>query len=236
VFGGSLMEISTIVIRLLLITVLAGTIGSEREFRSRPAGVRTHILVGIGAAIIALIQQGIAQEALGFALANPGAAGVVRSDPARLIAQVVSGIGFLGAGTIIVQRRSIKGLTTAASLWATAGLGLATGMGYYAIACLGGLAIFSTLLFLQHAVRINPIKKIEVRYVHKKETSAYITSYFAEHKIKVRNVNMSVEIMDARRVYTNIYDVEIPRHVDDLAIIENLAQNKNITKIHMVSV
>jgi putative Mg2+ transporter-C (MgtC) family protein len=230
------MEISTIGIRLLLIAVLAGVIGSEREFRSRPAGVRTHILVGTGATIIGLIQQGIVHEAISIAQLYPELSTVVRSDPARLIAQVVSGIGFLGAGTIIVQRRSIKGLTTAASLWATAGLGLATGMGYYAIACIGAFAILMTLLVLQHVIHINPIKKIEVKYIHRKETGPYIRSYFAENKIKVRDINMSVEIMDERRVYTNIYDVEIPRGVDDVAIIENLAKNKNITKIHMVSV
>jgi len=229
------MDIQTIIIRLMLITLIAGVIGSEREFRSRPAGVRTHILVGIGATIVALIQQGIMQDAIDYARLYPDIRGVIRSDPARLIAQVVSGVGFLGAGTIITQRRSIKGLTTAASLWATAGLGLATGMGYYWIAGLGGVAILVTLLFLQHAILINPIRKVEVKYVHKKETSAYITSYFAGHKIKVRDVNMSVEIRDDRREYTNIYDVEIPRDLDELDIIEDLAQNKNITKIHMVS-
>jgi len=230
------MDVLTISIRLLLIAILAGFIGSEREFRSRPAGVRTHILVGLGATIIALIQQGIAHEAIEIALRYPNLSTVVRSDPARLIAQVVSGIGFLGAGTIIVQRRSIKGLTTAASLWATAGLGLATGMGYYAIACIGAFAILVTLLFLQHVIHINPIKKIEVKYIHRKETGPYIRSYFTENKIKVRDINMSVDIMDDHRVYTNIYDVEIPRGVDDVAIVENLAKNKNITKIHMVSV
>lgn len=230
------MTIYTIIIRLCLVALIAGIIGSEREFKSRPAGVRTHVLVGIGATVIALIQQGIEHEALQWALSNPNLVGVIRSDPARLIAQVVSGIGFLGAGTIIVQRRSIKGLTTAASLWATAGLGIAIGMGYYAIAIGGCIAIMVTLVLLKRIVIINPIKKIEVRYIHQKETSAYIQNYFSDNGILVKDVDMSVEIMDDRRVYTNIYDVEIPKSVDEIDIIEDIARNRNVTKIHMISI
>lgn len=85
--------------------------------------MRTHILVCMGACIIALIQVEIASGALRDALEYPQLAGTIRSDEARLIAQVVSGVGFLGAGTIIVTKQSVTGLTTAASLWAIAGLG-----------------------------------------------------------------------------------------------------------------
>jgi len=230
------MEVTTIMIRFLFVAVVAGVIGYEREFKSRPAGIRTHILVGIGATAIALIQQNIEQESLNYAMNFPEMSGVIRSDPARLIAQVVSGIGFLGAGTIIVQRRSIKGLTTAASLWATAGLGIAIGMGYYTIAAIGWLAIMGTLVLLKRVIVVNAIKKIEVKYIHKKETSAYIKEYFKENGIVVRDVDMSVDIMGEHRVYTNIYDIELPKNLAELDIIEDIARNHNVTKIRMISI
>lgn len=230
------MDTLTIALRLMLITVIAGVIGYEREFKSRPAGIRTHVLVGIGATVIALIQQNIEHEALTFAIENIELAGIVRSDPARLIAQVVSGVGFLGAGTIIVQRRSIKGLTTAASLWATAGLGIATGMGYYVIAVLGCLAILLTLVFLKRVIVIHAVKKLEVKYIHKQETIPYIKEYFKANGIVVKDVDMSVEIMGETRVYTNIYDIEMPKDFLETDIIEDIAKSRNITKIRMISI
>lgn len=122
------LTIPEIVIRLSLAMVIGGAIGFERQYKNRPAGMRTHILVCMGATIIALIQDEIAAAAIQDALAHPELAGVIRSDQARLIAQVVSGLGFLGAGTIIVTKQSVTGLTTAASLWSVAGLGIAIGM------------------------------------------------------------------------------------------------------------
>lgn len=105
-----------IIIRLVLSSVLGGLIGIEREVNNRPAGLRTHVLVTVGSALIMLISID------GFSNL-PNRLG----DPARLAAQVVSGIGFLGAGTIMRTGNNINGLTTAASLWVSAGLGLAVG-------------------------------------------------------------------------------------------------------------
>lgn len=130
-----------IIVRLVLSVVVASVIGFDREHKNRPAGIKTHVLVCVGACIIALIQKKIGYDALQIALTEPKFAGVVRADEARLIAQVVSGIGFLGAGTILVQHRTIMGLTTAASLWAVAGLGLALGMGDYAIGVAGAVTV-----------------------------------------------------------------------------------------------
>ena len=139
------LSIPEIILRLGLSMVLGGAIGFERQYKSRPAGLRTHILVCMGACVIALIQVEIASGAMRDALNHPDLAGVIRSDEARLIAQVVSGVGFLGAGTIIVTKRSVTGLTTAASLWAIAGLGIAIGMGFYAISITSFAGIFIAL-------------------------------------------------------------------------------------------
>jgi putative Mg2+ transporter-C (MgtC) family protein len=106
--------------RLGLTVLLCGAIGLERETRDQPAGLRTHILVGVGAALFTLV------SAYGFDDA-PG----TKPDPTRISAQIVSGIGFLGAGAIIRQGLTVRGLTTAAALWIVAAIGMAAGAGYY---------------------------------------------------------------------------------------------------------
>ena len=115
-------------LRLTLAAVLGGLIGVERELREREAGLRTHLLVSLGSALFTIV------GAYGFnAFLNTGAS-VVRADPTRIAAQIVTGIGFLGAGAIIRQGLSVRGLTTAATLWVVAAVGLAAGAGYYSVA------------------------------------------------------------------------------------------------------
>ena len=134
---SSPLSFETVAFRLLLATLLSGAIGFERGFRGRAAGLRTHILVCIGSAVT--VMTGIyAMETLGYGSA----------DPLRIAAQVISGIGFLGAGTILVRGKTmVTGLTTAAGLWATAAIGIACGIGFYsgALIC-SGIALFSFAL------------------------------------------------------------------------------------------
>ncbi len=123
--------------RLLLATALGGLIGLERELAGKPAGLRTNILICVGAALLMDISRTVA-----------AAAEVGPADPARIAAQVVSGIGFIGAGTILVARGSIVGLTTAATLWVVAAIGLAVGSDAYAAAIGTAVLVFLTLLIL----------------------------------------------------------------------------------------
>ena len=122
-------------LRLLLAGILGAVIGLDREYRAKEAGFRTHFLVSLGSALFMIISQ------YGFAeiLHNDP---TIKLDPSRVAAQIVSGIGFLGAGTIIFQKQFVRGLTTAAGLWATAGIGMAIGGGLY------GLGVAATLLTL----------------------------------------------------------------------------------------
>ena len=117
-----------ICLRLLCAMAVGMVIGTEREYTNRPAGMRTHILVALGACVVAITGQMLFNEyrLLG---ATP--------DPARLTAQVITGVGFLGAGTIMREGSTVKGLTTAASVWTVACLGVAAGYGYYSIALAG---------------------------------------------------------------------------------------------------
>ena len=126
------------VIRLLYAAVLGGVVGIEREVHEKAAGFRTHILVCIGSCVIMLTSMHI------FDIYN----GIADVDPGRIAAQVVSGIGFLGAGTIIRSRVSIVGLTTAASLWSIAGVGLAVGSGLFIVSAFATVLILASLLVL----------------------------------------------------------------------------------------
>lgn len=134
------MGIVQIMLRLLCAMLVGMVIGTEREYSNRPAGMRTHILVALGAAAVMLTSQMI------FAQYNVYGA---TPDPARLPAQVITGVGFLGAGTIMREGSNVKGLTTAASLWAVACLGVAAGGGYYAVALLGMGFVFATLTLME---------------------------------------------------------------------------------------
>lgn len=128
----------TFILRLLVAGLLGTVIGLDREYRVKDAGFRTHFLVSLGSALIMIVSQ----WGFGEILREPG----VGLDPSRIAAQVVSGIGFIGAGTIIIHRQLVRGLTTAASLWATAGIGLAAGAHMYIVA---GAATALTLFGLE---------------------------------------------------------------------------------------
>ena len=131
------VNLLSICIRIALAVIIGGLIGLERGLKNRPAGLRTYMTVCLGACLIMLTNHYIYQT-------------TASGDPVRMGAQVVSGIGFLGAGTIVVTRRNqIKGLTTAAGLWAAAGVGLAIGIGFYEAAIIGGFAVFTAMTLLQ---------------------------------------------------------------------------------------
>lgn len=133
------LNLFTIILRVGLAILVGGIIGTERDIKNRAAGIRTHMLVCVGAAVVMMTNQYVVE-------AFPD----IDVDVTRMGAQVVSGIGFLGAGTILVTRHNqIRGLTTAAGLWAAATLGLAIGIGFYEMALVGIIAVLFIVIFLQ---------------------------------------------------------------------------------------
>ncbi|MEE9260056.1 MAG: MgtC/SapB family protein, partial [Candidatus Scalindua sediminis] len=143
-FGDIFMfDIGTVFGKLLIATVLGGLIGWERERRGRPAGLRTHLLVCLGVTLIMLVSEHIFVQYQVYKQDS-----ILRIDPARIAAQVVTGIGFLGAGTIMTFKASVRGLTTAASLWVVAGIGLAIGSGFIIPAIFTTFIAVMTLILL----------------------------------------------------------------------------------------
>lgn len=126
------------ILRLFLAGIMGAVIGLDREYRAKEAGYRTHFLVSLGSALIMIVSQ----HGFGEILDTPN----VNLDPSRIASQVVTGIGFIGAGTIILHKQIVRGLTTAAGIWATSGIGLAIGAGMYT---LGISATILTLIGLE---------------------------------------------------------------------------------------
>ncbi len=169
-------------IRLLLSCVLGGLIGYEREAQHKSAGLRTHILVSIGSCLIMILSIKIYLSVQGL----------TNADPARLAAQVVSGIGFLGAGSIIKEGPTVKGLTTAASLWVVSGVGLAIGAGYYIEALMSTGLVFLTLTILSRIEKKDHqyIKRITVMTVDRPGQIGKIGSELGKYGIGIQDITI----------------------------------------------
>ena len=142
------------ILRIFVAAVLGGLIGLEREYREKAAGLRTHFLVALGSALFMII------SAYGFdgVLTNDN----MRLDVSRIAAQVVTGIGFIGAGTIIFQKNAVRGLTTAAGVWVTAAIGLACGAGMYVLATVSAVLVLVGMEAFNYVLRLLNKDKNEV--------------------------------------------------------------------------
>ena len=174
-----------IALRLACAMLVGLVIGTEREYTHRPAGMRTHILVALGACVVSVT---------GEIIFNHYNAQGAFPDPARLSAQVITGVGFLGAGTIMREGATVKGLTTAASLWAVACLGIAAGFGYYALAIFGMVFILITLTIFEGLQRVllKPMHKSSETYIlETTDISAALTTInekAAAERVTIRNM------------------------------------------------
>lgn len=168
--------------RLVLALMLGGIIGFEREIENRPAGFRTHILVCMGAALVMITSEYIYRELI------PGR----DVDLTRMGAQVISGIGFLGAGTIIREGFNVKGLTTAASLWAVSCVGLAVGIGFIEGAVTATILIYITLIVLKKIEKHFSVKRqyknIFIEIESNTEIIFKLTDIFSRYQVLIRNI------------------------------------------------
>lgn len=181
--GGFIMSEWEMILRLLLAGVLGALIGFERRSHFKEAGLRTHFVVSLGSALIMLVSK--------YGFNDLEGVTSVGLDPSRVAAQVVSGIGFLGAGTIIVEHQYVRGLTTAAGLWATAGIGLAIGAGMY----IPGAS--ATLLILVGLEIFNKLQRSALYSIVKADMS-------------VEGVNPSLDILKNSKI--KISNIQVNRH------------------------
>jgi len=200
-----------IALRLLLACIFGGILGYERERNDSPAGFRTHILVSLGSALIMVLSM------YGF---NDFVS--VNKDPARLAAQVVSGIGFLGAGTILRDDTSIKGLTTAASLWVVAAIGLAAGAGFYFSAFFVTVLVFVTLDRSLETFLFNNSQTLKVVTVNGTCKVKEINKLLESHYIIPQNISMTLLTEENNRT-TIEFKLRTPfRKVNIIQIIEDI--------------
>lgn len=221
-----------IALRIILAMVIGGLIGWERESTHRPAGLRTHMLVCIGSAMVMLTGYNAFYEFAG--MTNP--------DPARMGAQVISGIGFLGAGTIMKEGFSIKGLTTAASLWAVACLGLAAGSGFYQGAILGTFATFFTLTIFEHLEKqVTGGKRtriyVEIVCDDASKTLLHINRLAPQYSASIRDINIVDEEFgddrDVFRVAFKLYSSKPKIAIDNTQIMSELNEIPGVSNVKM---
>jgi putative Mg2+ transporter-C (MgtC) family protein len=213
-------------LRLALAAAFGGAVGLEREFREREAGFRTHMLVSVGSALFTIA------SAYGFRDFLLHGGSLVRTDPTRIAAQIVTGIGFLGAGAIIRQGLSIRGLTTAATLWVVAAIGLTTGAGYYSAAAITTLLVLVSLWplrILTHRVmlRFRPETDRLVAQLPAGESPAPLIAALEEQGAHLRTLEIGHEA-DRRTV---LLDVTLPPRSDAPAIVARLSELENILEI-----
>lgn len=195
-------------LRILTAIVVGGLIGLDRGMKNRPAGLRTYMLVCLGSCLVMMTNQFVYQV---FGV----------GDPVRMSAQVVSGIGFLGAGTIVVTRRSqVKGLTTAAGLWASAAVGLAVGIGFYEAAIAGGIGVFLVMTGLQELdARVHrKAKTVEVFLELDRETSlGEFLREAQDRNLDIRDVQRESGGENGTRAYIATVKVQKRRNLTELS-------------------
>ena len=224
-----------VLLRLIVSTLIGLFIGLERERHHRPAGMKTHIMVCLGATIVSLIQVQIVCQALELASADPAYASVLGADLGRMGAQVISGIGFLGAGTILVKKGSIKGLTTAATLWLTACLGLAVGMGYILIAVEAFAMVMAVLILLRVIQKIQfnrNIVSFEIYFSDSVHGMQILRNFCFAREIEIIGSELS-EGYDTRDGH-GVFTMRVPMKLDKSQLIYELAKEEYIDRVNIV--
>jgi putative Mg2+ transporter-C (MgtC) family protein len=213
-------------LRLSLAAVLGGMIGFERELREREAGLRTHLLVSLGSALFTIV------SAYGFRDFLTSGAVVVRTDPTRIAAQIVTGIGFLGAGAIIRQGFSVRGLTTAATLWVVAAVGLACGAGYYSAAALSTALVLLALYPLRIIayrilIRFRPEDGRLLVELPVGQSPGMVIDELERLGARIASLEVSQE-GDRRRLEV---DVALPRDLHVPSIVSRIAEVENVAGV-----
>jgi len=225
IFSDAQLTWGVVALRIVLALVLGGLIGLERGVRSHPAGFRTHILVCIGACLAMLTNQ--------FVFESIGAAG---TDPTRIGAQVISGIGFLGVGTIFMAgRNTVKGLTTAAGLWASGAIGLAVGIGFYAGAVIAAAVVLIVLglfpLFESSVYKSARGLHCTIEFDSLESERAFEAKIIAEGSLIKSKEVTSISITEGR--ITTMYSIRMKKGDESDAFVEALTGYQGIRSVEI---
>lgn len=219
------INVYTISIRLILSVFLGGILGWERESRRQHAGLRTHIIISLGSSLLMLVSIFIPQTFSDFQ----------NGDPGRIAAQVVSGIGFLGAGAIFRLGGSTRGLTTAATIWAVAAVGLAVGAGMYSGAVIGTFAILFVLIVLGKIENKffpeGSLKILDITFQDIKIETNKIFNILEKHHIQPKNINVQ-QSRDKKKSKVQLY-VFVPEMVNVKKLYNDLNELPNVGQISL---
>jgi putative Mg2+ transporter-C (MgtC) family protein len=201
--------------RLVVAGILGALVGFEREKRFKEAGFRTHFLVAVGSALAMIVSK--------YAFNDVLHDGTVELDPSRIAAQIVSGVGFLGAGTILVQRQSVRGLTTAAGLWATAGIGMTVGAGMYVMGVCGTALVLLGLEVLNRMFKsvFPKFHKLTVQ-VQSNESIPDIIDSLTAQQLSVTTYQVRVKGTDNEPVHSVHFQLRTNRTIEDNQILKAL--------------
>lgn len=194
------------ILRIAIAGVLGAAVGLERELRAKEAGTRTHFLVAMGSALFTILSQ------YGFDESLIIYSSFASFDPSRIAAQVVTGIGFIGAGTIIFQKHVVKGLTTAAGLWATAAIGMTAATGLYALAIGSTVLVLCCLEVFSFVVNRFGMKKIAVTFsTRSHDTVRQLLSELQADGVDFDNYGMKQIVVDGERQYEVTLEMKLRR-------------------------
>lgn len=212
-----------LILRIVSAALLGGIIGLEREYRAKEAGFRTHFLVGLGSALFMVVSQYGFEHILAT---QPN----VSLDPSRIASQVVSGIGFIGAGTIIFQKQVIRGLTTAAGLWATAAIGLACGASLYVIAVASTIMVLACLETLNYTMKRFGNRNINLTFTASDKTHIQeILNHLDQEKITINSYEIHPEKSGAGTGYNVEMEITIKRAKANNHILSLISHFEGVT-------
>lgn len=224
------LTVEVVSLRLLLAVVFGGIVGYTREKDNKPAGFRTHILVCFGAAVISMVQDQLRLNILELASINLKLSGVIKTDLGRLGAQVVSGIGFLGAGSIMKEKgETVGGMTTAAGIWATGCAGLGIGWGFYNLAIPAIVFMLMIIVifkkFEPKIVKKTKLLKFEVKFLEDKN---YAKGLLATYEVFNQKLIKITQIDKNQVDNTAIFTVNMDEKIDISDIIVSLSAIKAV--------
>lgn len=210
-------------LRILIAVILGGLIGLEREYRAKEAGFRTHFLVALGSALFMVVSQHGFENLL---ISYPN----ISLDPSRIASQVVSGIGFIGAGTIIFQKHAIRGLTTAAGLWVTAAIGLASGAGMHIIATASTVMVLICLETLNYTTQHFGTRHLNLSFISPdKEHIEKILQQLTNEKAIIKSYKIHPHDTTVGTSYSVQLDIIVKRNRFNNNILTFMSQFEGIT-------